>query len=129
MRTFAFLLAAFALQAQPPRDVLELFRDVAEALSANEPGDFMDHFDRMMPGYATLRDEVRALLDGSEVGSSIEIVTDEGNDQRRTLQLDWVLQINRDAPRRQIVKCRVERQGKKWKIAALEPVEFFKPSS
>ena len=129
MRTIAFLLAALTLEAQPPKDVLDLFRDMAEALSANEPGDFLDHFDRKMPGYAMLRDEVRALLDQSEVGSSIEIVTDEGNDRQRTLQLDWLLQIDRESPRRQIVKCRIERQGRRWKIVSLDPIEFFKKSA
>ena len=129
MKTLLLLFAAVAAQAQTPKDVVELFGGVAEALSSNEPGDFLDHFDRNMPGYGVLRDEIRALLDGSDVGSSIEIVTDEGNDRRRTLQLDWLLQINRDAPRRQIEKCAIERQGRKWKIVALDPVEFFKPGS
>jgi hypothetical protein len=25
-----------------------------------------------------------------------------------------------------VLKCRIERQGKQWKITALEPVEFFR---
>jgi len=27
--------------------------------------------------------------------------------------------------RRRLLKCRVERQGRQWKITALEPLEFF----
>jgi hypothetical protein len=51
---------------------------------------------------------------------------DEGDELKRTLELDWLLKIDTDEPRRQIVKCQVEKQGKKWKITALEPVDFFK---
>ena len=61
-----------------------------------------------------------------EIGSTIEVITDEGDEQKRTLELDWLLKIDNAEPRRQIVKCQVERQGKKWKITALDPVEFFK---
>jgi len=42
------------------------------------------------------------------------------------LQLDWLLQIEDEQPRRQILKCTIERQGKNWKITALDPIEFFK---
>ena len=46
--------------------------------------------------------------------------------QKRTLELDWLLKIDNAEPRRQIVKCQVEKQGKKWKITSLDPVEFFR---
>ena len=61
-----------------------------------------------------------------EIGSTVDVITDEGDEQKRTLELDWLLKIDNDEPRRQIVKCQVEKQGKKWKITALEPVEFFR---
>jgi hypothetical protein len=54
------------------------------------------------------------------------VITDEGDDQKRSLDLDWLLKIDTDDPRRQIVKCQIEKQGKKWKIISLEPIEFFK---
>ena len=81
-----------------------------------------------MVGYATLRDEIESLLSAAEVGSAIEIVTDEGDDQKRTLELDWVLEITDQQPKRAILKCTIARQGKKWKITALDPIEFFKYS-
>lgn len=133
MRTLVLLAASLVALGQPPaeetpKDVLDLFRTAAEALADKDPTNFLDKFDRKMPGFDTLHDEVFALLDHSEVSSELEIVSDEGDGQKRALQLDWVLQVDEDQPRRQIVKCRIERQGKKWKIVSIEPVDFFRPS-
>jgi len=61
-----------------------------------------------------------------EIGSTIDVIRDEGDDQKRTLDLDWLLKIDTDNPRRQVVQCQVEKQGKKWKITKLEPVNFFR---
>jgi len=123
-----FLIAAAIAAGETPRDVVDLFQAVAGDLAQNNPSEFLDHFDRNMTGYATLRDEIESLLSASEVGSAIEIVTDEGDDQKRTLELDWVLEIADQQPRRAILKCTLEKQGKKWKITALDPIEFFKSS-
>lgn len=106
---------------------MEVFRNVSEALANRDVDAFLDQFDRQMPQYEKLRDEIQELFGlAQEIGSTIDVITDEGDDSKRTLQLDWLLKIDIDEPRRQIVKCQVEKQGKKWKITALEPVEFFK---
>jgi hypothetical protein len=133
VRTLVLLSAALITLGQPPaeetpKDVLDLIRTAVEALADKDPTGFLDKFDRRMPGYDTLHDEVFALLDHSEVSSEVEIVSDEGDAQKRALQLDWVLNVDEDQPRRQIIKCRIERQGKKWKIMSFEPVNFFQPS-
>jgi hypothetical protein len=116
---------AAAGQTRPPEH-MEIFRSVAEAL-ANLDGDaFLEQFDKKMPGYDKLRGEIQDLLGvAQEIGSTTDVITDVGDDQTRMLELDWVLKIDNDAPRRQIVKCEIEKQGKKWKIIALDPVEFF----
>src|ERR1043166_3659168 len=103
----ALLLMMLAL-ADPPADVLEFFRTTVEALLDNDAREFMANFDPNMPGYA------------------IEIVSDEGDDRKRALELDWLLEIEGKQPKRGILKCRIERQGKKWKITSLDPIEFFK---
>jgi hypothetical protein len=86
-----------------------------------------------MTGYAAFRDEIVGLLAAHDIGSTIEVVNDEGDDQKRSLDLDWLLVISeknsgngRKETRRKVLKCRIERQGKQWKIVALEPVEFFR---
>ena len=122
------LFAAFTMVAQErPAPQMEVFREIAEALANRDADAFLEQFDRRMPDYEKLRDEIRELLAVTqEIGSTIDVITDEGDEQKRSLDLDWVLKIDTDDPRRQIVKCRAEKQGKKWKITALEPVEFFK---
>jgi hypothetical protein len=112
--------------ADPPAAVLDLFRTAAEALADKQPSDFLDLFDRTMPGYAQLRDEIEDLLAVEDVGSSIEITNDQGDDRARDLEVDWYLRIGRNEPRRAILKCRVERRGRAWKITRLEPIEFFR---
>jgi len=124
----SLLAAALTLVAQDrPAPQMEVFRDIAEALANRDAEAFLDQFDRKMPDYETLRAEIRELLGViQEIGTTIDVISDEGDEQKRSLELDWVLKFDTDDPRRQIVKCRAEKKGKKWKITALEPLEFFK---
>ena len=124
----SLLAAALTLVAQDrPAPQMEVFRDIAEALANRDAEAFLDQFDQQMPGYEKLRDEIRELLAVTqEIGTTVDVISDEGDEQKRSLELDWVLKFDTEDPRRQIVKCRAEKQGKKWKITALEPVEFFK---
>jgi len=133
MRWALFLIAATMAWAEPPADVLELFREAAEALANDDANTFLAKFDRNMTGYASLRDEIVGLLAAHDVGSTIEVVNDEGDDQKRSLDLDWLLVISeknsangQTETRRRVLKCQVERQGKQWKITALEPLDFFR---
>ena len=116
------LVVALTAVGQPPEQ-MGVFRAVAEALANRDVESFLDQFDRQMPQYQTLRDEIQELVGtAQEIGSTIDVITMDGN----TLELDWLLKIDTAAPRRQVVKCRVEKRGKAWKITALEPVEFFR---
>ena len=127
MRLAAFLfVAALAYGVDPPKDVGDFFVTAVQSLAEKDATAFLDHFDRNMPGFAAFRGDVIALVDRSEVVSTVGFVTDEGDNSRRTLQLDWYVQIDDDRPKRHIVKCTIERQGKKWKIVAFEPLDFFK---
>ena len=133
MRWALFLLSAAFAWAEPPADVLDLFHEAAEALASDDANAFLAKFDRNMAGYAALRDEVVGLLAAHDVGSTIEVVNDEGDGQRRSLDLDWLLVISEknsangtNETRRKVLKCRIERHGKQWKITALEPLEFFR---
>ena len=115
------------------RAVFDLFTGMASALSEGNPIAFMQPFDRSMPGVQELRAYVTALIAQAEVLSSIEILSDEGDDAHRTVELDWFLQI-RDREetgpvvrRRETVKCRLERRGKKWVVVSLAPLAFFAP--
>jgi hypothetical protein len=129
------LFVAKLSAADPPPDVVDFFRVVTQALAdahtttgvlPNNAAGFLAHFDSNMPGYAELRAEVEDLVARGSVGAAVEFVTDDGDDNKRTLDLDWVLEIENQRPRRATLKCTIERSKKKWKITSLSPVSFFK---
>jgi murein L,D-transpeptidase YcbB/YkuD len=129
MRFPALLIVAglMAVGQNRPPEQMEVFRLVSEALANQDAEAFLDQFDPKMPQYEKLRNEIQDLFGmAQEIGSTVDVIMDEGDELKRTLELDWLLKIDTDEPRRQIVKCQVEKQGKKWKITALEPVDFFK---
>ena len=122
-----FALVSFAA-AEPPPDVVEFLRTLGVALAEGEPQQFLDKFDPAWSGYRQLHDDVTDLLTRFQVGSAIEVVSDQGDDQKRTLELDWLLTIEGVEERRKIVKCTIEKQGKKWRIVALDPASLFTAS-
>ena len=132
MRT-ALLLVSMVALADSTADVLNVFSAAAEALTNDDSAAFLDKFDRDMPEYSALRANIEGLLAAYEIGSTIEVVTDEGDDEKRTVALDWLLVtseknvVNGDQQtHRRVVKCRLERRSKQWKITALDPIDFFK---
>lgn len=134
MRWAMFLIGALAA-AQTPDDVIRFLRSTASALAdahgggalgTNDPRAFLECFDSSMPRFVELRDEIETLVARAEVGSAVEIVSDEGDDSKRKMELDWVLEIQDQRPRRAILKVTIEKHKKDWRITALDPVEFFK---
>ncbi len=112
-----------------PEAVRDLVRSAAEALQNKDADGFLGYFDKGMPGYEMLHFYAEGLAARNDVRSSVEIVpgTDHGDDKKRTLALDWSVNIDSERLRRAVVKVTVEKQGKKWKFTALDPVDFFKP--
>jgi hypothetical protein len=94
----------------------------------------MDAFDKDMPDYGQVKAGVTALLSQSDVTSSVEPLSDEGDDSKRTVDLDWYLEIKSllpDGPlvrRREVVHCELRKEKKHWKIVALKPIDFFGPA-
>jgi hypothetical protein len=141
MRTLLLVMTggmALAQLPQTPQSVVDFLASAAGALSQahsddstipSDAGRFFDHFDSNMPGLATLKGYVEGLVVQSDVSSSIELVSDVGDDRKRTLELDWVLQVQDQPMRRRIVKVIIEKGKKDWKFTSLEPIDFFKPGS
>ena len=129
-RAFLALLAA-PLAADSHQEVFDLLTEMASALSEGNALAFLKPIDRAMPDYQKLQDNVVALVAQNDLASSIEVLKDEGDDKRRRVELDWFLELRSHEIHgpyercRKVVKCRLERDKKKWKIVALEPVDFF----
>jgi hypothetical protein len=126
-------IAACCRAADAAQEVLDLLTDAAASLSAGNAARFLKAFDPAMAGYAKLRENVTGLLAQGDVQSLIETIEDEGDDHRRVSQFEWTLILQRgqvaagSVRRQQVVKCKVEKQGGKWRIVGLEPIEFFAP--
>jgi hypothetical protein len=131
-RRLLFLLPlAVWLRADSQHEVVDLISSAASGLSAGKPEVFMEAFDPAMPGYEKLRDAVTALTSGTEIECSIEVTSNQGDGAARALELDWILRIDRrergagSVRRQETVKCSLRKTGKKWRIVAFEPLEFF----
>ncbi len=134
-------LASLA-QADSAQQVWELFGSLAAALSAANPQLFLAEVDKSMPGYQKLSDNLTALLREFEIQSSVDFNHNEGDDQQREVEADWLMLLrplgtanftnaNREVAasdrREQVLKCTVAKMGRKWKLVALDPVDFFAP--
>ena len=132
-RAVLMILPAAVLAADTDRDVTALFESLASGLSEGNAELFVHALDPAMPGYQDLAANVRALVAQADVLAAIEFVTRKGDDTHQDLQLDWFLEITAKADpmklvrRREMVKCRLEKQKKKWRVVALEPVKLFQP--
>ena len=129
-RAFLAVLAA-PLLAATEQEVLDLFTALASALSEGNGLAFLDHVDHSMPDFEKLQRDIVALVEQNEVVAAIDVIEDKGDDQTRAVQVDWLLQIrSREETgtlvrRREIVKCRLQRTKKKWRVASFDPISFF----
>jgi hypothetical protein len=125
------ITGAVLAQATVSEELTGVFAAMASALSDANPEEFLRAFDRSMSGYQQLADNVRALATQNAVSCSVEIVSQKGDDHAQEVELEWLLEIKGigqsavSETREGVVKCKLERQKKKWRIVALDPVGFF----
>lgn len=91
----------------------------------------MDQFDRSMPGYQEIKTAVTALWTRYRIDASLDLLSNEGDDAHRTLRIDWSLTLMNpqdavdSARREETVECRLEKQGKTWRIVSFAPAGLF----
>jgi hypothetical protein len=138
--SYALLLLAGMLAFEdPPKDVIDFFRSVASALvdsgrdvntkervKPRDAADFLQYFDKSMPGYAEFSGQVEAMVGAGEVSTNIDFINTQGDDRKRTLDLDWLLLCEGFSPKRAVIKCTIEKRGRKWKVTEISPIDFFK---
>jgi hypothetical protein len=131
----ALCCAAAAEAANPAEEAWEVVTALAAALGRGSDGEFLALCDPAMPGFDTLRANVAGLVAAAELESGIDPVKNEANGEARDLEVDWTLSLiersdlQRVTRRRQVVRCRLEKRSRKWKVVAIAPVEFFAPPS
>jgi len=128
-------LATCLHAADPAADVWESVTEMAAALARGSDVGFLAVCDSKMAGYSALRANIAALVAAADVESGIDPVSNTGDEQARDVEVDWQISmvdrsgLQRVTRRRQVVKCRFEKRGRKWKVATLDPVAFFAPPS
>ena len=131
MRVIVLSLLACLAFADTHADVVDLIASMANALTEENPDGFMKSIDRNMPEYDDLRARVSALVQTSEITNSIEPLKDEGDEAKRTVDLDWYMELRSRAPggplvqRREVIHCVVEKQGRHWRVTSIKPLDFF----
>ena len=129
------ILACVALRADAHDDIVDLFASMAAALSEINVAQFMDAFDKSTSDYEKLKNAVTALVAQGEISSSVEPLKDEGGESTRSVEVDWVLDIRSLTPdgplvrRREVIRCELRKDKKRWKIVSIKPIEFFAPAT
>ncbi len=140
MRAIVRNLAILAFAAVPlavadtHADVVDLFASMAAALADDNPDGFMRGFDKNMPDYDKLRGYMDGLVAEAEVGCLIEPIKDEGDDVKRSVDIDWTLDIRSrelagpTVHRQETVHVELVKDKKHWRIVSIKPLEFFEPA-
>ena len=133
-RRILFLIPLLALAADTPaQEVLDLFTGLATSLASGDSTAFLAKFDPKMTGYQKLHDNIKALTKEADVTSYVDLVSNEGDAQKRQVEVSWKMRIRRGQEatstpgREQTLYCVVEKQGRRWKITALTSIDFFAP--
>ena len=127
-------IAAACLFADTHGDIIDVFTAMAAALSDSNVPEFMNAFDKDMPGYGKLKNDITALITQADVSTSAEPIKEEGGDRTYTMDLDWFLQVHSQylngptVNRREVIHCELQKQGEHWKIVSLQPLQFFAPA-
>ena len=122
------------LSADPPEIAArETVAVLAGALAEENAEKFLS---RLSPELRRTMDrDIRALLLQNEITSSISPNSNDGDDNKRVLELDWYIEIRSKSGelalerRRQTIRCTVEKNAKKkWLVTAIEPLTLFAPT-
>jgi hypothetical protein len=126
-------LAQAQKSAPQQPDLSGFFASLVSALSDAKPVEFLRAVDPAMPGYERFAANIHALATENAVSSSVVVTSQEGDASRQEVELAWRLEIKGIGEsgvfvvRESTVKCKLERQRKRWRVVSLEPLSFFAP--
>ncbi len=110
-----------------------LIHDASRALQANNAALFLSKFDsRSMAGFDDLSVQIRALAVQRRIASSVESGPVREDDDGVAVTVDWLLQLTPlfdPGPvetRQESLSLRFAKRKGKWKIVALESIDFFR---
>ncbi len=138
MRTIALSLLTVGLLLAADVDTpYTRIAKLATYISAGDTVGALETFDKSLPNYGEISEDLNALSAQSEVLCSIEVVGDKEADDAKSdvhhLDLDWYMRLTSVADlgvteaRRVRVAVTIERFKTKWRITALAPVTILAP--
>ncbi len=99
-----------------------LTRALAEQDNTATQGIFAD----TMPQTRRVMGEIQSLIAVEATNSTIEVVRQEGDAGHWTAQLDWLMQVGTEPPKRGIVTVNFERIDGEWRITGFDPIDWFR---
>jgi hypothetical protein len=123
--------ASLPLAGDADEDITSVVSTLASALSQNDPGLFLRHLDHGMADYRKIEQAVTSLAADTQIGCSIDLISNSGTDTGQQADLDWymVLRSQQDQNlierRRTKVTIKMEKRGKKWIVTGFSPVSVF----
>jgi hypothetical protein len=112
---------------------LDRLAKLATYLSENSVTEALACFDSGMQDYATVAADIGALGAQTDVLCAIDVVSEQGAGEERSLDTDWFVELRSQADggpverRRERVALTMKRQSSKWKITSMKPVSILSP--
>ena len=113
--------------ADPSQQVWDALTGMASALASADAVSFLSYFDKHMKGYEGIRNLAGALTTEYDVHSGIDPIENTGNQESRTLKVNWSMHLISHSPLEQVVQrqmavtIRFARDGRRWKVVGFEP--------
>jgi hypothetical protein len=141
MRTIALsillLLSGGPVSAAPEDTPYTRIAKLATYISARDTTGALEAFDKSLPNYGEISEDLTALSTQTDVLCAIDVVADKEADNETTdvhhLDLDWYMTLTSSADsgltekRRVRVAVTMQRFKTKWRITALSPVTILAP--
>lgn len=125
-------LSSAAQLGDAPGQIRLAVRDASRALQAANAPLFLAAFDRQeFAGYGELREQVTALVAQRRIASSVAVESVQGGPVEWTVDVDWLIELTHKLDpsppeqRRDILKLRVRKRGRRWRVVDLQPLTFF----
>jgi hypothetical protein len=127
------IVRAPVLHAADAETPLDRLAKLATYLSENSVPEALACFDPRMKDYPAIEADLGAIGAQTDVLCAIDVVSEHGEGEERTLDTDWFVELRSQADlgpverRRERVQLRMKRDATKWKIVAMAPVSILDP--
>jgi hypothetical protein len=112
---------------------LQLASRAAEGREENNIPNVLSRFDPATAEYPEVEVNVRGLASTWVIEPALQLTSNEGDDERRSLEIDWAMTLTnpvdkgRSLRKEETVKCVIAKRGKKWLIVSFAPLALLGP--